>query len=574
MEQLLRALADGRLVDVVAGLDAFRPTDPLVAEVIAADAAGRTGTMGLPELQDLLDRADRPLLRWWVLAILGERAFLDTDLGGIPLAAQVLHELPEDPYATLPLLYVRGRLRRIASALYLITPSAESIADHRRLRDAAVADFVRAGFTAEVALTRGLSAALHALATWEDVLEDMEVVRDARALLGDLEGSVWAPVLDHLLAQVALTAGEFSIADAALAAVERQSGLHPVFTALADVTRAELDLVASDGSAAAAASVQAALDRIRTTRPQLLPLSQLHAANLLADYGHLGAARTVGLAGIEWPPTNRMIALTGALLRIRLDVLSGGPVDAATTLELLERLERLGHVRRAGIFAVRMARDFATADDHAAAETLRTWGLARLPDRRRRTVWEQTWSEPLTGVPASAPSTAIAVRVLVPVMEVEVGGSPVRLRDMAAKLLLLLLLTHPEPLHVERAVDVLWPDASAEEGRPRLNTVVHRLRNQLQLADDGLRRVGDLLLLAPDAWDVDLLRLRARPSDVATLLAITGNLCHLQFPYDDFLIEERRAVATEAARAIEATARTADRATSDELQRVTLKLMS
>jgi DNA-binding SARP family transcriptional activator len=166
------------------------------------------------------------------------------------------------------------------------------------------------------------------------------------------------------------------------------------------------------------------------------------------------------------------------------------------------------------------------------------------------------------------------VRVLAPVLEAEVAGEPVRLRDMAAKLLLLLLLTHPEPLHVERAVDVLWPDASADEGRPRLNTVVHRLRSQLRLSDDGLRRVGDLLVLDPTGWDVDLLRFRARPSDVSAQLAITGNLCHVQFPYDDFLIEERRSLAAEAARAIEATARTADRATSEELQRVTLKLMS
>lgn len=573
MEHLLRTLADGRLREAAEGLEAVRARDPLLAEVMAADVAGRTAAIGLPELRELQTRvereaADRPLLSAWVLAIIGERAFLDADLGVIPLAAQALADLPDDPFADLALLYVRGRLRRIAAAVYLLAPSAESIADHRRLRDAVVADFLRGGLTAELALTRGLSAALHAIATWEDVLEDLEVVRDARALLGDVEGSVWVPLLDQLLAMVALTAGDFAAADAAITEVERRRDLHPVFAAFADVARAEHALVVGEGDDAAVEGLLAALDRLRRRHLHLLGLYQLQVANLLADFGQVDAARSVGLAGVEWPPPTPVMAVVAALLRLRLAILGGLPTPVEELFPLLERLEHLGHVRRAGALAVRIGRDFDQVGAGAAAQSLRSWGQARLPDVRRQTRWEQLWSEP----PPEGPGT-VAIRVLVPVLKVAVAGEAVELRDTAAKLLLALVLAHPDPLHVERAVDVLWPDATSEEGRPRLNTVVHRLRTALGPGGAALRRVGDRLALAPDGWDVDLWRYRSLAADdargrLALLRGMTGNLCHVQFPYDDHFVEARHAFAAEAARTIAAVERTASGPAEPDLVRV------
>lgn len=574
--------------DLAAGVGEVRATDPLLADVIAADAAARAAAMELSELHDLRQRVEReaperPLLRWWALAMLGERAFLDTDLGVIPLAAQVLHELPDDPFLATPLLYVRGRLHRIAAAVYLVAPLPAAIAEHRRLRDAAVADFRRCGFTAEAAVTRGLAAALHALATWEDVLEDLEIVRDARALLGDLEGSMWVPVLDHLLSAVALTAGDLDTADAALAGVERQRHRHPVFAAYADVGRAEHALLCTGGSAATVDGLVAAVDRLRQTQPQLLPLAQQHAAYLLADAGHVGPARTLGLAGLGWPPPSPVMAVVGELLRTRIEILTTGhhPGDGATvsttprgrptggspdearahseargatadaTLDraraLLGQLEQMGLSRRAGALALRLARDLdrVAAGDPAAG--LRAWGLARMPPAPRQTLWERRWAEPLaTGERPSRGS--IKVRVMRPVLEVEVAERPVRLRDMPAKLLLALLLAHPDPLHVEQAVDVLWPDVPVGTGRSRLNTVVHRLRNALGTGTGTLRRIGDVLLLVPDGWDVDLfhyrqaLRERSDQQLDALRRKVSGNLCHVQFPYDDYFVEHRRAL--------------------------------
>jgi len=568
LHETVRMLAAGRLSEIDAAAGSLRAADPLLGDVVAADAAARVGRIGLAQLNDLLRRVEAeagdPLLRWWVLAILGERAFLDADLGAIPLVAQVLPELPGEPFATLPLLYVRGRLRRIASAVYLVAPTPGGIADHRRLRDEAVADFLRADLTAEVALTRGLSAAIHAIATWDEVQEDLEIVRDARGLLGDTEGSIWLPVLDELQALVALTAGDLEAADAALAAVERRQDLHPPLAAVAAVGRAEHALVVSAGSATAVKDVIRALDDLRSSYPHLLGLNQLRIANLLADLGHTEQARSVGLAGLAWPPPNALMTLIGALLRARLEVLDGLPRTVDDILALLAQLAEQGHERRSGAVALRMARDFDRVGDAEAAATLRDWGLARVPDARHRTPWEQRWAQPpgATRAPGQPGETArrlpgavppaVTVRVLTPVQEVEVGGAPVPLRSMPAKLLLALLIAHPEPLHVEQAIDLLWPDAEPEVGRPRLNTVVHRLRTALDLHPAVLRRTGDVLLLTPTGWDVDLFRYRRAlhgPAEdrIAAVEAMTGNLCHVQFPYDDHLIEQRRVIEAEVA---------------------------
>jgi DNA-binding SARP family transcriptional activator len=136
---------------------------------------------------------------------------------------------------------------------------------------------------------------------------------------------------------------------------------------------------------------------------------------------------------------------------------------------------------------------------------------------------------------------------MAPVLEVARAGTAIALRSMPAKLLLALLVAHPEPLHVEHAVDLLWPDAPPEVGRPRLNTVVHRLRTALRLDAGTLRRVGDVLLLDPAGWDVDLFRFRAAPGEV--IEQVSGNLCHVQFPYDELLVAQRHVLDAQIASA-------------------------
>lgn len=572
--RLVRALAAGRSGDVGAVLGRLDDEHPLLADIIRADVAAHVAGVDLAELHILLDRAtdeaaDLPLLRWWVLAILGERAFLDTDLSAIPLVLAVLDEVPDDPFVGAALLYVRGRLRRIASASFLVSPSVESLSGHRAASDLAVADFLRGGFTSEVALTRGLSAALLAIAVWDDPIDNLVRVADARALLGEPDGSVWVALLATLQMLAAIAAGDLASGAEATEAVQRHRDVHPLYAAFADYGTALHEVVATGGAADAVDAMAAALDSIRRTHPHLLPLTQLQAAHVLADAGRADSARAFGLAGLHWPPTNTVIALMSELLRIRFDVLEGltRPDDVDDVLARVERMEALGHVRHAGVVALRVASDLDRAGRPSDAAELRGWGIARLPDPRRRTPFEERLTRPgaarsSVSPPPPAPSD-LRVLVLAPVIAVERGGRPVRLREMPARLLLGLLLAHPDPLHVERAIDLLWPEVSVEVGRGRLNTVVHRLRSALDLPPEALRRVGDVLLLDPRGWDVDLFEVRAacRPADVgpqpaaievrlAALRRVRGNLGHVQFPYDDHLTDHRRALAAELARTI------------------------
>jgi hypothetical protein len=570
--ELLRILADGRYREVEPLATALRRRQPLLAEIITADAGARLAEITLPDLRALLHRAadeapEHPLLRWWVLAIMGERAFLDADLGVIPLVPPTLAELPEDPFVGAPLLYMRGRLRRIASAIYLVAPSPENLAEHRRLRDLAVADFLRCSLMAEVALTRGLSAALLAIAAWEDATENLALVHDAKALLGEPDGSMWIPLLTHLELLAAVAVGDRDASGAAARTLAELGDLHPVYAAFATHGIALHEVVATDGAAPAVEAMTAALDGLRRTHPHLLALTQLQVAHFLADFGHGAAARAFGQAGLHWPPTNTIIAIMGELLRTRLDLVDGvsRAGDAAAVDRAVHRLEELGHVRHAGTIALRVARDLERADRPDEAARLRAWGLERLPAPRHRTPNEHRWAEPVHGRPAAAPAhvrtaaptSTIQVRVLAPVLELDVAGTPVRLRDMPAKLLLALLLAQPDPLHVEQAIDTLWPDASPEVGRGRLNTVVHRLRGGLGLDAQQLRRTGDVLLLDTTGWTVDLLALRrALGSDDASstldaLRAARGNLCQVQFPYDDLFADHRRALAATVARTLD-----------------------
>ena len=139
---------------------------------------------------------------------------------------------------------------------------------------------------------------------------------------------------------------------------------------------------------------------------------------------------------------------------------------------------------------------------------------------------------------------ALAVDVLAPVLAVTTDGHTVPVRPSVAKLLLALVVVHPEPLHVEQATDLLWPDLRLDTARLRLNTVVHRLRRLLAPSGGALQRTADVLLLDPAGLDVDLFRLRRElevdKADAGVVAAVRGNLCHVQFPYDDLFIDHRR----------------------------------
>jgi DNA-binding SARP family transcriptional activator len=134
------------------------------------------------------------------------------------------------------------------------------------------------------------------------------------------------------------------------------------------------------------------------------------------------------------------------------------------------------------------------------------------------------------------------------VVEVDARRRPVH--DRPGKLLVALALAHPTPVHVEQAADLLWPGLPLDQVRRRLNTVVHRLRRALAPHGQAVIRGGDLLGLDGDDVTVDLVAYRAALTGApalqqAALAAVRGNLCHAQFPYDEWFVGARQRFVAE-----------------------------
>ena len=267
--------------------------------------------------------------------------------------------------------------------------------------------------------------------------------------------------------------------------------------------------------------------------------------------------------------STRIVALEQQLLRVRLAALTGTVPDLSEIKIVLERIEGMGRPRQAAGLALRLGLDCDHLGSTTDAMVLRQWADERLPEPARRTFWELWWAQPLEGpgpapelpaasagvtahdahVPGPDTQLPVEVRVLAPVLEIRRVGEAVRVREPVSKLLLALLIVHPAPLHVEQAMDRLWPDAASDTARPRLNTVVHRVRRVLGDRPAVVVRDGDLLSLDATAVQADLLDYRAALRQERTrrdaVVGLRGNLADVQFPYDDWFIEERRRLRTE-----------------------------
>jgi hypothetical protein len=576
----LRLLAAGRpgaLLEVVEAGD----RQDLVADLLRADAGVRQGHADVTDLQELVERVHRevPLrppassgadpwrLRAWAHAILAEQLFADRLPAALPVAKAALDELDALPSPVVPsvaMRYARARLFRLVGGGWLLVPSAQSLAHYMAMRDDAITDLLACGFTAEVHATRGISAGLISMILCEDIPEYHHLLTDARAALGDSHGSMWPAILDFFLANTCFEVGDIKGALRAFDRLEHSSYRHPFLMVLPGYGRAFFRLVTAGASPATIEGIDRALADVRRNDPQVAQFWYWHVAHTLADLGNKTAGRFVRLEA-ELP----VLAIRGAddrrLLELRLLALEGEPVSTTEVFGHLESLLGAGQGRRAARTAARLGHDLAGGGDPDGARIVHGWGVDHLPSPARRTPWEDWWCRPIDA-PATAPriltqsaslsvrSRAVAppvrLRVLAPAVEVEAGGHRVPLSDSQSKLVLALVLAHPSPLHIEQASDTLWPDEPLAATRPRLSSLVHRVRRALHPHGDAVVRSGDLLRLAPTRCHVDLWAFQQGligddDQRKAALLSLQGNLADAQFPYDEVFIEARHRLVAE-----------------------------
>lgn len=144
--------------------------------------------------------------------------------------------------------------------------------------------------------------------------------------------------------------------------------------------------------------------------------------------------------------------------------------------------------------------------------------------------------------------TRVAVRLLSSHVEISIDGSTSRLKGRTAVLFVQLLLAGG-PVRVERLIDRLWPEASEEVGRSRLNVTMFRLRGVLGRHADVVVRSGDTVeIVVPTSWsvDVDAFRANARGTSVDRLRAYERyqhHLCSEQMAYEEWIENDRSSLA-------------------------------
>ncbi len=103
-----------------------------------------------------------------------------------------------------------------------------------------------------------------------------------------------------------------------------------------------------------------------------------------------------------------------------------------------------------------------------------------------------------TGLPAARELDAASLPTAIAALgrfELTIGGRRVALRNnQEARLLKLVAISRPG-IHVEQAIECLWPESEQSAGRNRLRTVLNRLRDAVP---DVIERDGELLTLRRD----------------------------------------------------------------------------
>lgn len=546
--------------------------DPLFVALALADARARMLALEFWETDDLRPRIEasdrREEFALWLDVIIAERAFLDVDHAAADLSADVLSRLPSGAFLPPLLLFLRGRLARQLAFGRLMNPTREGGEEVSRLEQEAIADFLRCGYVIEASVTAALIAASRAQLNGEDPLGAQRVLEAALTQFEHVEPSIWQPILQQFRCASALQNADLLGYQDALAQIRQAPLPHPVASNWADFFEALFSVVAGGAQPEHLDQIDRTIKEAGQLSPRYPAMFCGFVGHALADIGHADAGRYAGtLFGA--PLAHHLNVREIELLQLRAGAVGGRRPDPEVILEHLRAFEEHGRRRHAAAFALRIAGDYDRLGDPETAVALRTWGEERLPPPAERTMIEQVWlaagptRNPLqrqlreVEVPVAAEPT-IEIRVLEPALVLKVGGESVAPRPSGAALLVALTAAHPRPLHVEEAVDMLWPDAPLDVSRGRLSTVVYRLRSLLGNA--VIQRDGDLLRLDADRCDVDLFEFRRRlqgaPDErAAALREIRGTLCDAQLPYVDRLARERDALRSLWCAAAEAAQR-------------------
>jgi hypothetical protein len=540
--EVAQLLARARLSEVVA-LVRSRPRATTWEEVQALDASVRLGWSALVEIEAmehaLSQVPESEELRLWLEALTAEHLLWRADLGAISLAAPMLQRLPEDPLASFRVLVPRARVRRIMGFAAVFAGdrrrSAELIAD-------AAADFARAGWDAERALTRALHAVLHVGVFMDDFELMCSVAAEARGSLEELDSPLQAEALLGE-ALVSLAAGEVGRMWHALDRLAAPAGAGTLPSMGSQVLRRFVDVLGSAGGPQEVLRLDEALVDLRRWYPQPARMLTVTAAHALCDLGRAAQARGLGERAEYGAEAGLLGTRDRDALQLRLRLLEGEPdaVDAAR--DLLEVVRADGLVRDAAMKAARFAIDCRRVGLVEAARAFEEWSRAARPSGIGLTVWEAWWVARAVE-PGADRTEVVELRLLDTHVSVVRAGKASRLKGSTARLLVALVAAETK-VATEHLIDRLWPEVDLGAGRNRLNVTLHRLRRALGADTHVIVRSRSAVWFAPppgwwvDTWEFRRLAGGGSADRRAALDLYRDHLCSQQLLYDEATMGER-----------------------------------
>jgi hypothetical protein len=551
--EVAQLLARARFSDVVEFVGSS-PRATTWDRVQALDASVRLGKSGVVEIEEmagiLAPVPESEDLRLWLEVLRAEHLLWRADLGAVSLATPLLERLPADATASFRVLVPRARVRRIMGVAAVFAGdrrrSAELCAD-------AAADFARAGWEAERAMTLALHAVLHVGVFMDDFELMGSVAAEARGLLEELDSPLRA---EALLGEafVALAAGDPGRMWQALdrLGVAEAASLPALGS---EVLQRFAGLLSSGGREQEVRVLEEALLDLRRRYPQPARMLTVTAAHVLCDLGRTTLARGLGALAEYGAETGLLGTRDRHALQLRLRLLGGDARALDAVRELLEALWAEGLVRDAAMKAARFAIDCRRTGRVEAAGALEGWSRTRRPPDQELTVWEAWWAARATEAVEEAAETAGAVelRLLDTHVSVVRAGRVHRLKGGTARLLVVLVAADGT-VGAEALIDRLWPEVDLEAGRNRLNVTLHRLRRAIGVDRQVIVRSGAAVWFAPPpGWSVDTWEFR-RLADGgsadrrAALDLYRDHLCIRQLPYDEAVLGERLLLEARLAR--------------------------
>jgi len=429
----------------------------------------------------------------------------------------------------------------------------------------------------ETALARnGLAKeAVHAFYLAADTLTGGRTPDDAAALVlpsADASDDPLALAAAFIIGAHSIRCGDHEGARAALRRVERWAGEHPEVAAddthVGALLRMQRCCVALGGAGDDSAD-RAEIEGLMESLWPVLLASPFRTSTLAAplfatawlDAGRLDLATRWWRRAADRPADLPLAREDVRAIEARIQVRTGSAAGARTLEAMIAERHVTVNPGTVAILRRWLVGDLAAVGDLDGAAGQLERGEQELPSAWFDALKDRLPSFSRDGSPArrvgtTVPGTSpphVRLILLAPGVQVSRDGGAAEAVPGKAALLLAALVAGGGRIELDRAVDLVYPEADLESGRKRLHSTFHRIRRSfgpgagvLVGLEDGVVRLRESPQLSVDAWELESALREGRIEEAVDLYA--DDFCSRQLAYEDVAIDARRSLRNRLAR--------------------------